>query len=396
MFVPPLLLPHPGPQTVPIKDGVPIDARPPPPSAIWSLAPAVRRRRVPVPALFEPLAPAAARTRGRSESPAVALVASMKTSTATSFTSKAATTRSLSPAQQLVEASRSSSPFIDGLWILDAHPCRTDKVRHLLSPALAAFLEDPAFQYSCTSLGGHAAPGRVDWRAIYPWVVDVLGAANSQACLEPELEIGDDSYASIVKRFDKTTGSWMCNAPLSENILPFAQFVVAVLYLEAQEEARKRTEREQQIRELLQSECAQEGNPGDPGLALLWDTDDVLELRVVLPDGLGEVSTSGGCVDCGEGTDLAEESCGVDPLQPVKSILWADFDPQATGPDAARSAPPGQYQVQVVLAERRSGKPCHWACQVSVDGKLSVFGGTWGNTDMQDVAAFSKSEPASG
>lgn len=265
-------------------------------------------------------------------------------------------------------------------------------MKHLLSPKLAAFLEDPAFQYSCTSLGGHAAPGRVDWRAIYPWIVDVLRAASSQACLEPSLEINDDSYASITKRFDKTTGSWMCNAPLSENILPFAQFVVAVLYLEAQEEARKQAEREQQIKELLQSECAQEG---DPGLALLWDTDDVLELRVVLPDGTGEVSTCGGRVDGVEGTDIPEEPCGVDPLQSVKIISWPEFDPQATGPDATRSAPPGQYQVQAVLAERRSGKPCHWACQVSVDGKLSIFGGTWGDTDLQDVTAFSKSEPAS-
>jgi hypothetical protein len=211
--------------------------------------------------------------------------------------------------------------------------------------------------------------------------------------LEPNLEINDDSYASIIKRFDKTTGSWMCNAPLSENILPFAQFVVAVLYLEAREEARKQTERELQIKELLQSECPQEG---DPVLALLWDTDDVLELRVVLPDGMGEVSTCGGCFDCGEGTDIAEETCSVDPFQLVKIILWADFDPQATGPDATRSAPPGQYQVQVVLAERRSGKPFHWACQVSVDGKLSMFGGTWGDIDIQDVTAFSKSEPVSG
>jgi len=52
---------HSGPQTVPIKDGVPIDARPPPLSEVWNLQPAVLRRQVQVPALFEPLAPPAAR-----------------------------------------------------------------------------------------------------------------------------------------------------------------------------------------------------------------------------------------------------------------------------------------------------------------------------------------------
>eukprot|EP00928_Gymnodinium_smaydae_P054512 TRINITY_DN38269_c0_g1_i1.p1 TRINITY_DN38269_c0_g1~~TRINITY_DN38269_c0_g1_i1.p1 ORF type:complete len:420 (+),score=96.13 TRINITY_DN38269_c0_g1_i1:56-1315(+) len=291
----------------------------------------------------------------------------------------------------------SVSPFVQAISVLDCYPRRADKVEHLLEPALAEFLNSTDFQYSSNSFGNHDMQGWIDWRSIFPWVEGVLQAANAQAKLTPELTIDMDVYTMLIRRFDKKNGQFISNCPLSENILPFAKYVVTLRYLELQEAARNRAEREREIRELLvSSEEASAANAGRPRIAAAWDTPDGLRLEVLLPDGLGELQ-------CSESEDAGEvdleatqgDAAMAPPPRSLARIAWALYDPAATGEDAVLCPPPGEYRVRLHVASRRTTIPCHWACQVTFGDEPQVFGGTWldGDETCIEIGTFAFAEP---
>lgn len=370
----------------PVPDKVPLKSlllKAPPRETMWNLAPYLCRKHVRVFLLDAPVSkPKPSRGR-RSPSP-----------------TRAARQRSLSPSSRSPDSpqdkEKSSSPFLDGLLSLEAFPHRTDKVEHLLKPELVTFLNSTDFHYSSNSLGNHAEQGWIDWRAIYPWVEAVLQEANTQGGLSPMLQLNGDIYETLIRKFDKRAGRFISNCPSTENILPFGKFVVARLYLELQEDIRKRLEMEAQMKELVKKESEQDGNPR---IAALWDTEDDLDLHVRLPEDFGEINFREQCPDdAGINAESAEvEETQPTTMRPMANICWADFDPQATGPDAKLCPPVGQYNVWLRMSGRRSKRPCHWACQVLVAGEPQVLCGTWhdGDNEFIQIATVIFPDPTS-
>eukprot|EP00931_Biecheleriopsis_adriatica_P039621 TRINITY_DN22649_c0_g1_i1.p1 TRINITY_DN22649_c0_g1~~TRINITY_DN22649_c0_g1_i1.p1 ORF type:complete len:394 (+),score=67.35 TRINITY_DN22649_c0_g1_i1:86-1267(+) len=168
---------------------------------------------------------------------------------------------------------RATGPFMEAIFKLQSYPCRSDKVEDLLEPALVEYLNSEEVAAGSTSFGLHTGhEGYVDWRAIFKWVSEVVTGANLYAKLSPELCLDEETYPSIVRRFDRQGGRFISDCPKSENILPFAKFVVTLLYLELKEADRLRAEREQQLKEVLEAEAPQDG---DPRASVLWDTEDI-------------------------------------------------------------------------------------------------------------------------
>jgi len=288
---------------------------------------------------------------------------------------------------------RNSSAFTQAIFMIETYPSRTHRVEHLLEAPLVEFLNSIEFQYSATGFGNHPNIGWVDWRAIYPWTVEVIGQANEKAKLSPELCINDEIYAALIKRFDNSnssgSGQFLNNTPRSENILPFAKFAVTLLYLELQEETRKRVERETLTRDILEREGLKEGNPR---VMALWDTEDSLDLHVRLPDTFGELNFRQQYLE--SEVDVSGESMEALP-RPAESICWPAFDPQATGKEAVKCPPVGEYSVWLHMSARKSTGPCTWACQVVVDDCPQIFGGTWkeGDSENIDITTFAFSMP---
>lgn len=346
------------PQKVPLKS---IALMSPPEHEIWNLRPTLQRTYIQVPAIV----PAASKKLAlRSASP--------KGLRAT-------------PSPVPMDAEGSGSPFLDAIGKLQSNPRRADKVMHLLEPTLLNFLSSPEFEYSSNSFGNHAKQGWITWQTIYPWILEVLAAANLKGGLLPELSIDEDNYQVIIRQFDKEEGSFIGNCPATENILPFGKFIVTLLYLEAEEEKWKRAKRESEMKEMLASNSVQVGNPR---ASVLWDTEDVLDLHVCLPGNFGEINFRELC-DNNDSTMIADSPGMLN--RPLENVSWAEFDPQATGNDAALSPPNGEYRVWLHMSARRSTLPCHWACQVTVSGVSQMFCGTWQDGDREciDIATVS-------
>jgi len=361
--------------------------RSPPKDAIWNLAPLMQRKSVKV------VLPASADSKSTSSKGLRAASPSGRRSDSPSGKrlQEYQEGRSASPIQE-----SSGSPFVDAIRLLAAFPHRADKVEHLLAPPLAEFLNSTDFQYTSTSLGNGNSTGWVDWLAIFPWVLEVLSTANRQAGLSPKLTLSLEMYESLISKFDKKSGRFINNCPDTTAILPFGKFVVARLYLEQQEEVRKRLEMEAQIKELLVNECGQDGNPR---ISVLWSTDDDLDLRIRLPEDFGDVNFRQQCTDDSFETGDCEADDGRPAMfRPVETCSWADFDPQAIGHDAALSPPIGGYLVRLHMSGRRSvSTPCHWACQVVLGGgEPLLLGGTWNDGDAEfiEVATIAFPEPA--
>jgi hypothetical protein len=192
-----------------------------------------------------------------------------------------------------------------------------------------------------------------------------------------------EAYEKMVLKFDPKGGSFINNCPLTENILPFGKFVVARLYLEAQEEIRKRTEREAALREVVEKEATQDGCLR---ISSSWDTDDDLDLFVQLPEGFGKIAFREQCVDDVDMTADVEAEPGMAiSTQIVENLSWPDFDSQATGSEALLCPPIGEYRVWLQMSSRRAKTPCHWACQVVVAGHAQMFGGTWHDGDSECI-----------
>jgi len=164
---------------------------------------------------------------------------------------------------------------------------------------------------------------------------------------------------------------------------------VTLLYLELQEETRKRVERETLTRDILEREGLKEGNPR---VMALWDTEDSLDLHVRLPDTFGELNFRQQYLE--SEVDVSGESMEALP-RPAESICWPAFDPQATGKEAVKSPPVGEYAVWLHMSARKSTGPCTWACQVVVDDCPQIFGGTWkdGDSENIDITTFAFSAP---
>jgi len=279
------------------------------------------------------------------------------------------------------------------VFTLETYPNRVDKVQHLLEPALVDFLNNTDFHYSSNSIG-KGSLGWIDWKAIYPWILEVLEAANQLAGLSPSLAINEDTYTTVIRRFDKEVGGFINNCPRTENILPFAKFVVALLFLEQQEEIRKKQERQRQMRELLETDGEQDGSPR---ISAMWDTEDDLELHVCLPDDFGEINCRQQCVDGDADVNVndKEEKGQTTSICPLDNVCWTVFDPQAVGESAPLCPPIGEYRVWLQMAARRSTAPCFWACQVTVDGQPQAFSGVWsdGDGDTVEITTFAFSEP---
>jgi len=348
--------------------------QPPARDAIWNVKPLMRSKYVKLLAPVTTLNKSATSTGPRSQR------------------QRSASPSARSPPTQ--ETDEAGNPFINALAVLEGYPHRTDKVEHILKPSLVEFLNNTDFHYSSNSLGNHFEQGWLDWRAIYPWVEGVLKEANIRGDLSPELTMDASVYESLVKRFDKRAGGFINECPKTENILPFGKFVVTRLYLEAQQEIRKRLELEAQMKELVEREGELDGSPR---FAALWDTDDELDMRVCLPEDFGEINfrqqfvANGGdtqpCSDVEEGQTML--------TQAMVNISWPVFDSQATGEDALLCPPVGEYSVRLHMAARRSKLPCHWACQIVVAGESQVFGGTWHDGDdvSIQIATVVFSEP---
>lgn len=368
---------QPEPQKVPLKSLLP---RPPARDAMWNVKPSMSAKYVKLWVPATSLNKRATSRGPRSPSP-----------------SRGSRQRPISPFARPPSrvAESSGSPFADALKLLEVWPNRTDKVEQVLKPSLVQFLNDTDFHYSSNCLGNHAQQGWIDWRAIYPWVVGVLNDANLEGDLSPPLTMDDIVYESLVKKFDKRAGQFMNSCPSTENILPFGKFVVARLYIDQQEEVRKRLEAEAQLKELVVREGVQDGSLR---FAAVWDTDDDLHLSLRLPEDFGDIKFSQQFVD--ESTDsqpCSDSREGQTMLtRPVVNISWPVFDPQATGQDAALSPPLGEYTVWLHMAARRSKLPCHWACQAVVAGESQVFAGTWhdGDNESMQVATIIMSDPA--
>eukprot|EP00931_Biecheleriopsis_adriatica_P039622 TRINITY_DN22649_c0_g1_i2.p1 TRINITY_DN22649_c0_g1~~TRINITY_DN22649_c0_g1_i2.p1 ORF type:complete len:436 (+),score=74.29 TRINITY_DN22649_c0_g1_i2:86-1393(+) len=290
---------------------------------------------------------------------------------------------------------RATGPFMEAIFKLQSYPCRSDKVEDLLEPALVEYLNSEEVAAGSTSFGLHTGhEGYVDWRAIFKWVSEVVTGANLYAKLSPELCLDEETYPSIVRRFDRQGGRFISDCPKSENILPFAKFVVTLLYLELKEADRLRAEREQQLKEVLEAEAPQDG---DPRASVLWDTEDDLDLHIQLPDTHGEFNvrhhlTRDGADAAAEQKDGAEQAY---IRRPVESAWFPLYVPTATGKDAVLCPPLGDYKVWLQMSSRRSKDPCHWACQVVTGGKPEILCGTWndGDADIIEISSFTFSEP---
>lgn len=334
---------------------------PPPQDAMWNLKPVLGTKRVQVAAQVATLSKSNSRKILRPKAVG---------------SSSPNADRSLSPEPKV----RSMSPFLDAIVMLERSPHRADKAQNLLDPSIVDYLNSEEFQDSSTSLGS-AKHGWVDWRAIFPGIEELLKDVSQQARLSPELSLSVDVFEELIKRFDPATGRFISNCPRTEMILPFAKFVVTLLYLERQEEVWKRQESERQIKEMLQAECVQEGCPR---MSALWDTTDNFDLHVRFPGDFGEVMfREQDNVDVDIRTDVARQAT---LSRPIAEIWWTDFDPQATGQDAPLCPPVGEYHVWLHMSARQSTSPCHWACQVtSNSGVPELFGGTWHDGDDENI-----------
>lgn len=263
----------------------------------------------------------------------------------------------------------------------------------MLDPALVAFLNGTYLQDSALSEGNSSFhQGWSDWRSIFPWVQEVVKAANEHAQLSPELCIDDNAYSSLVRRFDKNFGGFISQCPAVENIRPFARFVVTVLYLESQEKLRQHSERERRLRELLEREAPAQGLPR---VTAVSDSEHGLDLLVSLPSGQKESVAGHPCKE--DSVNADDLACSRPPdgldgeILQMDSILWPDFDPQATGPDAVLCPPPGEYKVSLGIPPAVSAAPFHWACQVvAADGQSQQFSATQhpDHGDKIEVFAF--------
>mmetsp|Transcript_66048 Transcript_66048/g.103112 ORF Transcript_66048/g.103112 Transcript_66048/m.103112 type:complete len:458 (+) Transcript_66048:30-1403(+) len=291
----------------------------------------------------------------------------------------------------LVNNEDSGSPYLEAINKLQGNPRRADRMMHLLEPSLVDFLSSADFEYSSNQLGNHAKQGWITWQAIYPWIVDVLKAANLQGRVFPELSIDHDNYEILIKTFDKEQGSFIGNCPATENILPFGKFVVTLLYLESQEIKWKRAKRESEMKEVLERDSMQDG---DPRVSVLWDTEDDLDLHICLPGSFGEINFREQYVSNDAAT--MDDSPGM-LIQPLENVSWPNFDALATGKDAELSPPIGEYRVWLHMSTRRSTMPCYWACQVTVNGQVQSFCGTWQDGDREciDIATVSFSSDCS-
>jgi len=277
-------------------------------------------------------------------------------------------------------AAGKGNPVANAILQLEQNPRRPQRAMPCLKLALADWLATKDFESACVQKAQEAKAhmtGKLRYKDLYPIVVDLLGAANMDAALLPELTLDMPTYEKMVQKFTGAQAD-ACNVRINheDDFVHLPRFVVAMLHLDQvnspDEDPFQFIDVEREMQRRLDMHG---GKAGDPQISLMWDTEDDFDLCVSLPDDLGVICATdrdleGGVLDVDTNADATEATA----TDAVKNIFFPEYNANDPG---QLLAPDGEYEVKLKMNSRRSTAPCHWRVRVRTAGKARFFSGTF-------------------